>query len=113
MVGAQCEVKAVDEAGKMAWGQAGCWMVVQCHAKNLVPDTELVSIDSGKRRLRPMLLKCFQSNWENKGCSWKLSGMQKSHIANFPADGLGEIASDSRVWKEGVWGKIGSRIVGC
>lgn len=81
--------KVVDEAGKMAWGQAGCWMVVQCHAKNLVPDTELVSIDSGKRRLRPMLLKCFQSNWENKGCSCETLRDAKKPYINFPADGLG------------------------
>lgn len=66
-------------------------MVVQCHAKNLVPDTELVSIDSGKRRLRPMLLKCFQSNWENKGCSCETLGC-KSHI-NFQQMAWGEIAS--------------------
>lgn len=40
--------KVGDEAGKMAWGQPGCWIVVQCHAKNLMPDTEKVPIDSGR-----------------------------------------------------------------
>lgn len=74
--------KVGDEAGKMAWGQAGCWMVVQYHAKNLVPDTELVSMDSGKRSLRPSLCHWNASKAIGKirDAHVKLSGMQKSHI---------------------------------
>ena len=82
--------KVGDEAGKMAWGQAGCWIVVQCHAKNLVPDTEKVPTDSGKRSLRPSLCHWNASKAIGKirDAHVKLSGTKKPYI-NFLADGLG------------------------
>ena len=82
--------KVGDEAGKMAWGQAGCWMVVQCHAKNLVPDTELVYRQwQEKFKTQSVPLKCFQSNWEGKGSSYETLRDTKKPYINFPADGLG------------------------
>lgn len=74
----------------MAWGQAGCWMVVQCHAKNPVPDPELVYRQWQKKfKTQSVPLKCFQSNWEDKGCSCETLRDAKKPYINFPADGLG------------------------